>query len=162
MNVFKERFDPDIEKKLSILENVPARDPEAAARGRASFLEEAHALTPPVQHSASARNGWFGALLAAFAGNRRAHAFAFLASITLVLVMLLGGTSGTVYAAQGSMPGQVLYSVKLLSEDLRLSLTSNPQAELKLISELVNRRVEEIDFLVAAGDDVPDSIVNRM
>jgi hypothetical protein len=60
------------------------------------------------------------------------------------------------------MPDQVLYGVKLLSEDLRLRLTSSPQAELELTLDLVDRRLVEIDFLVAAGDDVPDSVVNRM
>jgi hypothetical protein len=162
MNVFKEQFDPDIEKKLSVLEDVPARDPEAAARGRVSFLAEARTLAPPVQHSESARNGWFGALLAAFGGRRHSHAFAVIASIALVLVILLGGTSATVYAAQGSMPDQVLYSVKLLSEDLRLGLTSNPQAELGLTLDLVERRMDEIILLVEAGDEVPDSVINRL
>jgi len=162
MNVYRERFDPDIEKKLSSLEDVPERDPAAAARGRARFLAEARSLTRPIQGGESARNSWLSALVAAFAGKRRVHAFAVVASITLVLVMLLGGTSATVYAAQGSMPGQLLYGVKLLSEDLRLSLTSNPQAELMLLSELVNRRVEEINFLVAAGDEVPDALADRL
>lgn len=162
MNTYKDRSDPDIERKLSVLEKVPARDHDAAARGRVNFLAEARTLTLPVQHSESSRNGWFGALLAAFGGKRRSHTLAVFASIALVLAILLGGTSGTVYAAQGSMPGQVLYSVKLLSEDLRLVLTSSPQAELELTLDLVDRRLAEIDFLVEAGDDVPDAVVNRM
>jgi len=161
MNVFKDRFDPDIEKELSLLESVPPRDPESAARGREYFLTEARALTPPVSNYDESRN-WIGVLLTAFGGRLRSPVITVLASIALVFVILLGGTSATVYAAQGSMPDQVLYSVKLLSEDLRLGLTSSSQAELALTFELVERRIEEIITLAETGSDVPDSVVNRL
>ena len=161
MNVIKDRFDPDIERKLSVLGSVPPRDSESAASGRKKFLTEARTLTPPVLNGDESRN-WIGVLLAAFVGIKRSPALTVFASFALVLAILLGGTSATVYAAQGSMPDQVLYSVKLLSEDLRLVLTSSPQAELELTLDLIDRRLAEIDFLVEAGDDVPDSVVNRM
>ena len=161
MNVIKDRFDRDIEKKLSVLGSVPPRDLESAASGRKKFLTDARTLTPPVLNGDESRN-WIGVLLAAFGAKKRSPALAALASFVLVLAILLGGTSATVYAAQGSMPDQALYGVKLLSEDLRLRLTSSPQAELELTLDLVDRRLVEIDFLVAAGDDVPDSVVNRM
>ena len=161
MNVIKDRFDRDIEKKLSVLGSVPPRDPESAASGRKKFLTEARTLTPPVLNGDESRN-WIGVLLAAFGAKKRSPALAALASFVLVLAILFGGTSATVYAAQGSMPDQALYGVKLLSEDLRLRLTSSPQAELELTLDLVDRRLVEIDFLLAAGDDVPDAVVNRM
>ena len=161
MSVFKDPFDPDIEKKLSVLESVPLRDPESAASGQEKFLTEARALTPPALNGDESRN-WVGVLLAAFGGEKRSPALAVFASIALVLIILLGGTSATVYAAQSSMPDQALYGVKLLSEDLRLGLTSSPQAELALTFDLVNRRIEEIMVLAEAGNDVPDSVVNRL
>ncbi|MCJ7658691.1 MAG: DUF5667 domain-containing protein [Anaerolineales bacterium] len=161
MNVIKDRFDPDIERKLSVLGSVPPRDSESAASGRKKFLTEARTLTPPVLNGDESRD-WIGVILAAFVGIKRSPALTVFASFALVLAILLGGTSATVYAAQGSMPDQVLYSVKLLSEDLRLVLTSSPQAELELTLDLIDRRLAEIDFLVEAGDDVPDSVVNRM
>jgi len=161
MNVFKDQFDPDIEKKLSVLESVSPRDPESAASGREKFLTEARALTPPILNGDESRN-WVGVLLAAFGGKKRSPALAVFASIALVFVILLGGTSATVYAAQSSMPDQALYGVKLLSEDLRLGLMSSPQAELALTFDLVDRRIEEIMVLAEAGNDVPDSVVNRL
>jgi hypothetical protein len=161
MNAFKDQFDPDIEKELSLLEVVPPRDPESAASGRESFLTEARALTPPVLNHDGSRN-WIGVLLSVLRGKHRSPAYAVLASIALVLVILLGGTGATVYAAQGSMPDQVLYNVKLLSEDLRLGLTSSSQAELALSFEMVERRIEEIVTLIEMGSDVPDSVVNRL
>jgi len=161
MNVFKDRFDPDIEKKLSVLESVSPRDPESAASGRKKFLTEARALTPPTLNGDESRN-WIGVLLAAFGGKKRSPALAVFASLALVLVILLGGTSATVYAAQGSMPDQALYGVKLLSENLRLGLTSSPQAELALTFDLVDRRIEEIIALAENGSDVPDSVVKRL
>ena len=91
MNVFKDRFDPDIEKELSLLESVPPRDPESAARGREYFLTEARALTPPVSNHDESRN-WIGVLLTAFGGRLRSPVITVLASIALVFVILLGGT----------------------------------------------------------------------
>jgi hypothetical protein len=162
MNALPDRCDPAVEEKLSVLSPVPAREPEAVARGRARFLAEARALQPVKQPTKPSRNGWFGALAASLQIKKRAPALIVLASIAVVFAILLGGTTATVYAAQGSMPGQLLYSVKLLSEDIRLGLTSEPQAELTLISELVNRRLEEIDYLVETGEDVPDYLVDRL
>jgi hypothetical protein len=162
MNALPDRCDPAVEEKLSVLSPVPAREPEAVDRGRARFLAEARALQPVMQPTKPSRNGWFGALAASLQIKKRAPALIVLASIAVVFAILLGGTTATVYAAQGSMPGQLLYSVKLLSEDIRLGLTSEPQAELTLISELVNRRLEEIDYLVLSGEDVPDYVVDRL
>jgi len=68
----------------------------------------------------------------------------------LALIILLG-SSFTVYAAQDSLPGEPLYLIKSWSEDLRLAMTTSPQAKLDLTLEYTERRVNEITNLAASG-----------
>jgi hypothetical protein len=64
---------------------------------------------------------------------------AFAAAAILVLV-LAGATS----AAASSLPGDALYAVKRIGEDVRLALTFDDVARTRLLSELTDRRLEEL------------------
>ena len=85
-----------------------------------------------------------------------------LARIALALVVALGGAGATTYAAQASLPSDVLYPVKLLTEDLRLSLTTNHQAEVDLLLELTARRIAEIAALAEEGLPTPAQVTSRL
>jgi LysM repeat protein len=65
-----------------------------------------------------------------------------LAASLLLLVMLAGGMG---LLAQSSLPGDVLYPVKLLTEDLRLAVVPDPQG---LQNEFAARRFDEARQLV--------------
>jgi len=67
--------------------------------------------------------------------------------VAAVLAVLIAG-SGTVMAADSSMPGNPLYPVKLATENVRLSLTSSDVAKAELYATLANRRVAEIAHAV--------------
>jgi len=54
-----------------------------------------------------------------------------------------------VSAAERSLPGDFLYSVKLATEQARLALTKDPQERLKLKTEFTERRVDEIIQVIA-------------
>lgn len=84
-----------------------------------------------------------------------------IASLILVLSLLLGGGGITAAAAQGSLPGDPLYQVKLLAEDLRLWLTSDPQKEINLLTTYTDRRVTEMQSLVEAGETLPNTLQTR-
>jgi hypothetical protein len=58
-----------------------------------------------------------------------------------VLVLVLAGATS---AAASSLPGDALYSVKRASEDVRLALTFDAFARTQLLSELTDRRIEEL------------------
>jgi len=64
---------------------------------------------------------------------------AFAAAAILVLV-LAGATS----AAASSLPGDALYGLKRASEDVQVALTFDEVARMRLLSQLADRRVEEI------------------
>ena len=59
-----------------------------------------------------------------------------------VLLILLAG--GTAVAANGSMPDEPLYAIKLTTERIRLSLTSSALGKAELYTSLVERRITEI------------------
>ena len=68
---------------------------------------------------------------------------AFAAAAILVLV-LAGATS----AAASSLPGDPLYGVKRATEDVRLALTFDDVSRTQLLSELTDRRLEELAEIV--------------
>ena len=69
---------------------------------------------------------------------------------TLAVALMLGG-SGTVLAAGYSIPGDALYPVKQVREEVRLWLTWSPEAKVDMYTRLVNKRADEIRTLAAAG-----------
>ena len=83
-----------------------------------------------------------------------------LVAILIALIVLLG-SSLTVYAAQSSLPGEALYPVKSLSENIHLSLTRSPHARLELTLKFSQRRVGEISQLLAMGESIPSQVSDR-
>lgn len=78
----------------------------------------------------------------------------------VVIVTLLG--SGLVWAASDSLPGDLLYPVKLTTEDVRLALASGPGDQVNLALGFVEERAGEMQALAAAGAGIPDETVVRM
>jgi hypothetical protein len=68
----------------------------------------------------------------------------------VVLAIVLAG-SGTVAAADDSMPDSPLYPVKLATENVRLALSSSDVRRAELYAALVERRVAEIAYLIEKG-----------
>jgi hypothetical protein len=62
------------------------------------------------------------------------------AAAAILLLVLAGATS----AAASSLPGDPLYGLKRASEDVRLALTFDDIARTQLLSELTDRRLEEL------------------
>ncbi len=77
------------------------------------------------------------------------------AFIALIVISMLG--AGTVYAAQGSLPGDLLYRVKTGTEEARLWIAGGAAGRVKLNLEFSRRRLEEINRL--AGVDVENTFI---
>ena len=71
--------------------------------------------------------------------------------IMAVLVVLVAG-GGTVAVASNSMPDSPLYSVKLATEQVRLTLTPTDLGKAEYNAELADRRVAEIGYMAAKGN----------
>ena len=85
--------------------------------------------------------------------------------VTVLLAVVVGTAAlggGIVWAAGDSLPGDLLYPVKLVTEDVRLALASAPGDQVDLALGLAEERAEEVQALVAAGRPVPDETVVRM
>ncbi len=67
-----------------------------------------------------------------------------------ILLALFGGSLLSVSAAERSLPGDLLYSVKLATEQARLALTKNPEDKVLLKSEFTGRRVDEMTQAIAS------------
>ena len=68
----------------------------------------------------------------------------------LVVALMVGG-SGTVFASGYSVPGDALYPVKQVREEVQLWLTRSAEAKVEMYTSLVNQRADEIRALAAAG-----------
>jgi len=69
----------------------------------------------------------------------------------IVVVVLLMACSGTVAAANNSLPDEPLYPVKLATEAVRLQLTPSALGKAELYARLADRRVEEIIRMADKG-----------
>ena len=146
---------------LASLQPTPPLDPKEAAEEKAKFLLLGENLRqgiipgssePAIQHD----NGLSTALLR----RRPTPIFKFMVATLMALIVLIG-SSLTVYASQASLPGDALYPLKAVSEDIRLSITRSPQAKLDITLEYTNRRMDEITEAVSAGRPVQSQVSTR-
>lgn len=152
MSQHDDSLDPDILDALEILKPTPARDPEAAARGRARFLAEARPLEKPARISPWIR------LRHRLNANHRPKRRAVLGwqlsgmltglLIALVLLLTMGGSALSVYAAENALPGDPLYGLKNVTEDARVTLTGDAVKVAELHLEFARRRLDEISALI--------------
>ncbi|MFC1987337.1 DUF5667 domain-containing protein [Chloroflexota bacterium] len=75
--------------------------------------------------------------------------------VATILTLLLAG-SGTVAAASTSMPDELLYPVKLATEQVQLALTPSTMGKMKLYTKLADKRVLEIVRM--ADENKPEQI----
>ncbi len=147
-------INPELKKMLESLQDVPARDLQQKHIGREKFLSQAKDIQPrrtPALPSKSRvgaplRKSWLPRL----------------AAILAVVLFALSSIGGTVYAAQSSLPDDLLYPLKTLTEDIQIGLESDPEQRLDLYASFANRRLEEIEAQVLAGEEISDKALARL
>ena len=140
--------------RLRSLEETPQRGPQAAERGRARFLAEARTVRQAVSPSPVRRLiGWIEQIKTKeISVMKRSFGSAFsLATAAIVVVVLLGATVATGYAAQAALPGSPLHSVKTGLERVRLTLSADAAGDARLNLQFAEKRLEELDGLIEAG-----------
>jgi hypothetical protein len=163
MSKRESNLDERLESLLATLRPVPPRNPEAAARGKALFFEQAKkARTTVSQQSESRRKSWIGSIFPLSNRKVRFPMIKPLVAVLLAIGLFFGGTGATVYAAQESLPDQSLYPLKTFSEDALLSLTPSAQKQVDLNLAYSDRRISEIADLLAAGKPVPAGVADRL
>ena len=143
--------------RINALHEVPERDPAQVRMGRQAFLAEARTLHPAVSVRSKRRlMGWTRIFK-----KERSPMFTF-ARIVLLVAIAFGTTGVTAYAAQESLPDQALYSVKTWIEDIRLGITSGPQADFDLLLGFVQERIEEMESLASEGRPITNRVTTRL
>ena len=82
--------------------------------------------------------------------------------LVLVLAVMLGGAGVTAVAAQSSLPNEALYPVKLLVEDVQLSLASTSDAQIDVQLAQAQQRVREMVQLTDRGVAIPNDVPARL
>jgi len=159
----EDELDQGITDWLSAMQNVPPRKAEKAAAGRAAFLQQAQAMKPAVSAQKKMRlNGWIVSLQSFISRKKeQSPMFSTLATIVIIVSLLLGGGGVTVAAAQAALPDQPLYALKTWTEEARLGLTGDPQAEWQLALQFAERRMLELQRMVEGERPVPETLPAR-
>lgn len=66
------------------------------------------------------------------------------AATSLLAFVVVAGGAGSVYAAQSSLPGDVLYPVKIGVEKIQLAVTRNPEQKAYLYLHQAQTRIDEV------------------
>jgi hypothetical protein len=173
MDVFADRLeaaaagtpahDPETDSLLSalyLLEPLRAAAPRAAGAEHAGLrrlLEQAEPCRVAVSPGPVRRlTGWWTTMKTRYTFLPK------LITLALVAMLALGAGGTAVNAADDSLPTAPLYSLKLASEDLRLSLAASPAAQLALLLRYVETRTQEMTQLAARGEPVPDRAALRL
>jgi len=86
--------------------------------------------------------------------NQPPRRFAMSWMFIAVTLMALAGGTGAVYASNDALPGDVLYPVKIASEDVQLFFSSD-ENDVDLLLSFMDERLQEMDTLLVEGDEEP-------
>lgn len=77
--------------------------------------------------------------------------------VALVLFLILGGAGGTVLAAKSSLPGDLLYTIKInVNEKLEMALAVDTESQARVAVKHAIERIEEVEKL-AMEDKIDES-----
>jgi hypothetical protein len=146
MNAPHDFDDDDILRLLADENEIPAPDPLRKASARQNYLLHASRLRAGRGRSSNL------ASQSIFAGLRMAFRV-----MTVVVLVVSGLLAGTIYAAADSLPGDFLYPLNLQVEEAQLGLAREPDRAARLALSFADKRLNEIELLVAAGrqKDIP-------
>jgi hypothetical protein len=149
-------LDARLKALLDTLRDVPPREPQAAERGRAKFIQEMDDLfaneATPHSKRIIGRSPQFPKKKESFIMSiKQRFAFTALTLVILAIAILFGGAGVTAYAAQNALPGDALYPVKTQLEQTRIALTGDPALRTQLYLSFAERRLDEMALLIKEG-----------
>jgi len=143
-------WEDEIKQKLEKLDAVPERNPLRVQSAKKNFLSEMRQIAGETTVSVP-RKSWWNQL------NIKKETFSMkLITIATILSLLLGGGI-TAVAAQDSLPGDLLYPVKTLVQDIELGLATDPETEFEIALNNAYKRFEDINTLVGQGEVVEEA-----
>lgn len=158
----KEEIEPELIKRLDSLKRINIEhNLETETRTRAAYfanvekiaVSKTTRLRPTYQNHIKQLIGF---------GKERFTLSPTFISIMVAFVLFFGGGGISVAAAQNSLPDNILYPVKLLTEDINEMLTIQPQEKMNLEMDFSQTRLEEIGTLLKRGNLPEDAIFTRL
>lgn len=155
-------IDPGLFSMLESLRAVPERNMQTANRSRDKFLTQVEKTQLPEMKDPFVllREKIFNNLN--HREQPRRYSMKPVLILIIVIIMLFGSVGGVAYAAQDSLPGQPLYTIKMYSEDIQESLSADPADKALLETSFIRRRFLEMDRIEQSGDDVPQQVFDRL
>jgi hypothetical protein len=145
----------DLAVLLHLVEELPQPrvrpDPVFVARLRDELVAQA-AQRPVPTRAAGPAPAPARATVRTLTVPRGGRLMAGLATMVLVLAAVLGG------ASTGALPGDALYPVKLMIGDAQVRLAGSDLGRGTALLGQLDRRLDEVDALVAAGDPRPSLV----
>ncbi|MBW8012022.1 MAG: hypothetical protein FVQ83_12425 [Chloroflexi bacterium] len=146
MNDPKNQIEPALKDLLEQFMTAPERNRLEAERGKTRFLADAQQIQERSFLPLSERiYTWIKSIFNT--PNKKTFSLRFRLTILTVSILLLGGISGTAYAAQDALPGDLLYPVKNWVEDAWLIISLDEAGDTWLRLEFAQNRLEEISLL---------------
>lgn len=150
---------PGLEEKIKKYRQETNSTQVDLSKERLAFLHEAQKITHPVTKSPKPRHSlWITNMMF---GKENRKMVNMITSLVVLLALLAGGTGTTVVMAQSSLPDDPLYSVKLISEDIRQVFALQPEDAWQLRIENTTRRMEEIQALIENGKTIDETVAAR-
>ena len=157
-----------VDRYLNLLTEIPEREATRIIVGREKFLSQAREIAQMERHLIKTVSispvvrlkNRVNTFLHWIKGKERIMLTSMI-SLLVTFVLVLGGGSSIVYAAQDSLPGEALYSIKITGENLRIDLTKNTREKIALYLNFGNRRVNEIVELAQIGESIPEGVAIR-
>jgi len=162
MNPSHENIDPRVLSLLESIRYVPDRNPQLAGQARQKFLAQARTMEPSTSKDVIMllKEKIFPSVN--LGSPARRLAFKPILITLIVALMLFGSVSGVAFAAQDSLPGQPLYPIKWITEDIRANMSGDPTEKALLETAFVQTRFMEMKAIDQEGADVPLQVIERL
>ncbi len=143
-------WEDEIKQKLEKLVAIPERNPLRVQSAKKNFLSEMRQIAGETTVSVPKKSWWNQLTIKKETFSMK------LITIATILSLLLGGGI-TAVAAQDSLPGDLLYPIKTLVQDIELGLATDPETEFDIALKNAFQRFEDINTLVGQGEAVEEA-----
>lgn len=149
-------LDDTLKQALDILRHTTERDPISTVHNRQIFIEQVRSL----RNSRTRQPAFIWSQL--FQRRRIRLAFKPAFALLIAVTILLGSAGTLAYAALDDLPGEPLYTMKLVGEDVTLVLALSDAAKMEQILAMTQNRVNEAVALAINGNATPEPLLNRL
>lgn len=141
----RNRLEPLLRIALDI-QPPPDIEPSAAfkIKARVQLMEQIHAGRAVTKGTESRYKKQTGVI-------PKRRRFSMIGIVIAIVLAVSAAGGGSVYASQNSLPGDVLYPVKLGTEQVRMTLPANDIVKAELALSFAEKRVEEMTALAEKG-----------